>query len=79
MSRSALESDRVSDQLHQWIDLNFGYKLQGQAAIEAKNVALPAVDPSVIASTGRPQLFSKPHPPRYAQASNLLSTKQVLP
>ncbi|KAI9676047.1 MAG: hypothetical protein M1817_000790 [Caeruleum heppii] len=36
--REALESPIVSQQLHQWIDLVFGFKQQGEAAIEATNV-----------------------------------------
>ena len=76
-NRTALESERVSDQLHKWIDLNFGYKLSGQAAVDAKNVALPAADPTALTTTGRVQLFHRPHPPRYAQACNLLATEQV--
>lgn len=38
LHRSALESDYVSAHLHEWIDLIFGCKQQGQAAIDAVNV-----------------------------------------
>ena len=36
--REALESDHVSRHLHQWIDLVFGHKQRGEAALEATNV-----------------------------------------
>lgn len=36
--REALESDYVSDNLHHWIDLIFGYQQQGPEAIKAHNL-----------------------------------------
>lgn len=36
--KKALESDHVSNNLHKWIDLIFGYKQQGEAAIAADNL-----------------------------------------
>ncbi|KAL3829307.1 hypothetical protein ACJIZ3_018109 [Penstemon smallii] len=64
LHRDALESERVSCQIHHWIDITFGYKMYGEAAIAAKNVMLPVSTSTVPKSTGRRQLFTQPHPPR---------------
>uniref|UniRef100_A0A2N9EIF4 BEACH domain-containing protein n=1 Tax=Fagus sylvatica TaxID=28930 RepID=A0A2N9EIF4_FAGSY len=64
LHRDALESDRVSCQIHHWIDITFGYKMLGQAAVAAKNVMLPSSEPTMPRSVGRRQLFTRPHPMR---------------
>jgi hypothetical protein len=38
IQREALESDYVSNNLNNWIDLIFGYKQRGQEAIDAHNL-----------------------------------------
>lgn len=38
INRAALESEHVSSHLHEWIDLIFGSKQTGEAAVEADNV-----------------------------------------
>ncbi|KAF9904323.1 hypothetical protein EC991_002829 [Linnemannia zychae] len=63
--REALESEYVSNHLHEWIDLTFGCKLSGPSAIEAKNVALSLLPgQSEFMKHGIIQLFTDPHPKR---------------
>lgn len=42
INRQALESNVVTQNLHHWIDLIFGYQQKGKAAVEAINVFHPA-------------------------------------
>jgi hypothetical protein len=62
--RSLLDSDLVSKELNNWIDLIFGYKLSGDAAFEAKNICstLAADNQSQFKVHGIVQLFKTAHP-----------------
>ncbi|XP_031256379.1 protein GFS12 [Pistacia vera] len=74
LHREALESHRVSSQIHNWIDITFGYKMSGQAAVAAKNVMLPSSEPTKPKSVGRRQLFTLPHPVRQTTTWKKLSS-----
>ncbi|XP_017218771.1 protein GFS12 isoform X1 [Daucus carota subsp. sativus] len=68
LHRGALESERVSGEIHHWIDTTFGYKMSGEPAVAAKNVMLPASTSTTLRSVGRRQLFTQPHPARQCGA-----------
>lgn len=74
LHRDALESNRVSRQIHHWIDITFGCKMSGEAAVAAKNVMLPASEPTMPRSVGRRQLFTQPHPARQVATRKPLKT-----
>lgn len=58
-----LESDYVSANLHQWIDITFGYKLGGKIAVQELNVCRQMVDQHQSRiKQGIVQIFQSPHP-----------------
>lgn len=84
--RLALESDFVSENLHHWIDLTFGYKQSGPSSVESLNAFHIACYPerldlstSSVAvrskltrrGTVPQQLFRRPHPSRMTQDESL--------
>ncbi|KAI6219615.1 hypothetical protein M3Y99_01645100 [Aphelenchoides fujianensis] len=71
--RQALESDLVSCQLNQWIDLIFGYKQRGPEAVRATNVFYyltyegASIEQQILNFGQTPvQLMTDPHPPRHS-------------
>ncbi|XP_076234034.1 protein FAN isoform X2 [Calliopsis andreniformis] len=88
--RDALESDYVSQNLHHWIDLIFGYKQKG---IEAEKADNGAVDLDTIRDINDKhglevqimefgqipkQVFTLPHPKRSVPTQNKLYAETVL-
>ncbi|XP_042565532.1 WD repeat- and FYVE domain-containing protein 4 isoform X2 [Clupea harengus] len=97
--REALESEYVSAHLHLWVDLIFGVRQQGPAAVEAINSFHPyfyphSLDPQLlqdplqrstilgyINNFGQvpKQLFTKPHPSRFAHKKDTPISSVVTP
>ncbi|KNC49378.1 WDR81 protein [Thecamonas trahens ATCC 50062] len=69
-----LESPAVSAELHNWIDLTFGYKLSGEHAVQAKNVPLSTSSMGLGSALGFVKLFDAPHPRKHVR-----STGRALP
>lgn len=64
--REVFESAAVSEHLHAWIDLTFGYATFGKAAARAKNVIARDARDDKLTAHGRVRIFDAPHPKRSA-------------
>ncbi|KAK4411314.1 BEACH domain-containing protein C2 [Sesamum angolense] len=73
--RMALESEHVSEHLHEWIDLIFGYKQRGKEAIQANNVFFyityegtvdidKILDPTIFRNPREVKPYMVPYPER---------------
>ncbi|XP_042638534.1 neurobeachin, partial [Orycteropus afer afer] len=80
INRMALESEFVSCQLHQWIDLIFGYKQRGPEAVRALNVFhhLTYEGPVTLDSIGDPVLREIPQAYFLREPDTFLLTKDFI-
>ena len=69
LNREALESDYVSDHLHEWIDLIFGYKQRGEEAIKVQHVIHYFSLYIAILHRYNPPIKSQPYPNPYPPPS----------
>ncbi|XP_072766799.1 protein FAN isoform X2 [Anoplolepis gracilipes] len=88
--RNALESDYVSQNLHHWIDLIFGYKQRGFEAEKADNGAVDldtirdindrhGLEVQIMEFGQIPkQVFALPHPKRLTTVPNLLYNQTLV-
>ena len=94
MNRLALESPFVSKNISSWIDLIFGYKQRGEESVKAYNtfslysyyecleksevIEEVAVEYATNFGITPDQLFTKPHPSRFSDIPEPLSTQSPM-